>query len=94
MDDLDLLGFEGAHPHSAPPLDAQINAAHISFKTGRSPKAFAITSTRRRCSRNSRLSRFVVRITRRWAMGKRSCAAGFEVVQKSLHRCLISSRFL
>src|SRR3954452_9983125 len=53
---------------------ARISAAYISFRTARSPKAWGITLVRRRSSPNSRSSRLVVRITRRWPSGKRRCA--------------------
>src|SRR4029453_3413454 len=46
----------------------------MSLSTRRSPNTFATIFIRRRSSPNSRSSSFRVRITRRWAIGKRRCA--------------------
>src|SRR5258705_11021333 len=51
-----------------------MTAAYISFSTGRSPKACGMIFVRRRSSRKSRSSRFVVRTTRRCRSGKRRWA--------------------
>jgi hypothetical protein len=53
---------------------ARIMAPYISFRTAFSPNALGMILRRRRSSRSSRSSRFVVRGARRWVIGKRRWA--------------------
>jgi len=63
--------------------DARSVAANISFNNGLSPNACGNTFVRRRSSPNSRYSRFVVRIVRRWFSGTQVGDAGIKVVQEA-----------
>src|SRR5436309_7123615 len=69
-----------------------MTAAYMSFRTGRSPKACGMIFVRRRSSRKSRSSRFVVRITRRWRSGKRRWA--MQASKSSRKHCTRSVRKL
>src|SRR5437899_38105 len=62
-----------------------MTAAYISFSTGRSPNAFGMIFVRRRSSRNSRSSKFVVRTTRRCRSGKGRWA--MHASKSSLKHC-------
>jgi hypothetical protein len=61
-DGAELTLLELADLDPAPPWAARMTAAYISFSIGRSPNACGMIFVRRRSSRKSRSSRFVVRM--------------------------------